>query len=388
MRISSRPTAALVTGATGFLGSYLCRELLKEPAAMVYCLVRASSSAEARSRLNSRLREIGTSDDDLQRVMAIPGDLSRPGLGISEAHYGLLARYVEVIHHCGASTNMAASYSRIKATNVTSTIDVLRLATHGRVIPVHFVSTLGVLMAAYSHGGIPEVQEEHDVPLEHVPKIGYEHSKWVSERLIREAHLRGVPTAIHRPGLILGDSAAGDCSPIDGVALILQACLQIGAVPDTGKLVPVSSVDYVSRSIAAIAAQPHLLGQTYNLIDPRPMSWAEVFSQLRAYGYDLETVPYSAWWARLQAERGRPPARSLAAMSLFMAYILSDDPRHRLPRFTCDRTTDLLAGPDSAVTLPLMDGPYFHRMFERLREMGALSPERVRSGVPSGRRGV
>ena len=385
VRISSKPAATLVTGATGFLGSYLCRELLKEPTTLVYCLVRAASSGEAQARLNGRLREIGTREDALERAVAVPGDLSRPGLGISDAHRDLLTERVESIHHCGASTNMAASYSRIKATNVTSTVEVLRLATRARVIPVHFVSTLGVLMAASSHGGLSEAREEDEVPLEHVPKIGYEYSKWVSERLMRAAHGRGIPTTIHRPGLILGESNAGDCSPIDGVALILQACLQIGAVPDTDKLVPMSSVDYVGRSIAAISSQPQLVGGTYNLIDPRPIPWSTLFSQLRASGYDLTVLPYSAWWDRLQAARGRPPARSLAAMKLFMSYILSDDPRYRLPRFVCDRTVDVLAGLDPAVTLPPMDAAYFSRMFTRMREMGflPLPPETAGTAVTS-----
>ncbi|MFQ7839861.1 MAG: SDR family oxidoreductase [Thomasclavelia spiroformis] len=37
----------LLTGATGYLGSYLLRELLQETTMQIYCLIRAESLREA-----------------------------------------------------------------------------------------------------------------------------------------------------------------------------------------------------------------------------------------------------------------------------------------------------------------------------------------------------
>ena len=45
----------LVTGATGFLGRYLVRELLQRPGGGIHCLVRAASESEVRTRLRDVL---------------------------------------------------------------------------------------------------------------------------------------------------------------------------------------------------------------------------------------------------------------------------------------------------------------------------------------------
>ena len=49
----SRPVSAVfLTGATGYLGGYLLRELLVRTEAQIYCLVRAASSGEAHARIS------------------------------------------------------------------------------------------------------------------------------------------------------------------------------------------------------------------------------------------------------------------------------------------------------------------------------------------------
>ena len=70
--------AYFVTGATGFIGRYLVENLLKR-GKPIYVLVRKSSEkklALARARWGA---------DDKQ-VIAVHGDLEKPGLGVAAAH--------------------------------------------------------------------------------------------------------------------------------------------------------------------------------------------------------------------------------------------------------------------------------------------------------------
>ena len=46
----TRPSRILLTGATGFLGAYLLRELIEQTSADVYCLVRAEARRRGRRR--------------------------------------------------------------------------------------------------------------------------------------------------------------------------------------------------------------------------------------------------------------------------------------------------------------------------------------------------
>ncbi len=68
-----------VTGATGFIGKFLVGELLQQPEAKVYVLVRPSSQDKF-EMLQERFGEAG------DRLVALYGDVTEPGL-IDEAEY-------------------------------------------------------------------------------------------------------------------------------------------------------------------------------------------------------------------------------------------------------------------------------------------------------------
>ncbi|HXG54451.1 MAG TPA: SDR family oxidoreductase [Vicinamibacterales bacterium] len=79
----------LLTGATGFLGAALLKELLGASDATIVCLVRPTSQPIAVS-------EPG-------RLRTITGDLSRPRLGLSDASYDALAHEVDAVCHAAAA---------------------------------------------------------------------------------------------------------------------------------------------------------------------------------------------------------------------------------------------------------------------------------------------
>ena len=54
----SEPRHILLTGATGFLGAFLLRELLERTEADIHCLVRAGSADEGRTRLRQTLQSV------------------------------------------------------------------------------------------------------------------------------------------------------------------------------------------------------------------------------------------------------------------------------------------------------------------------------------------
>src|SRR5262249_37716095 len=134
-------SAVFLTGATGFLGAFLLRELLEQlPTGRVFCLVRAASPEDGARRLRANLTAWGLWDDSFaSRITAVPGDLGRPLLGLAEADFDRIAREAGAIYHNGASVNLFYAYSTLKPANVLGTHEVLRLAARGRVKPVHYV---------------------------------------------------------------------------------------------------------------------------------------------------------------------------------------------------------------------------------------------------------
>ncbi|HEY0299755.1 MAG TPA: thioester reductase domain-containing protein, partial [Rhizomicrobium sp.] len=193
---SAAPATFLLTGATGFIGAYLLDALRTRNRAPIYCLVRAADAAEAKARLAANLAVYGLAPPD-DNVVAAPGDLAAPRLGLDAAAFERLAGETDAILHCGALVKWTYPYAALRGANVEGTLEVLRLATRGRLKPVHFISTVGVFSSGEHRGGA--VLET--TPLEDSGSlaVGYAQSKWIAEKLVRLAGARGLPVAIYRP---------------------------------------------------------------------------------------------------------------------------------------------------------------------------------------------
>jgi len=109
----TRPDGLVIflTGATGFLGAYILRELLIRPnhVAQVICLVRARSAAEA----TDRVRESGTNEGIWDehwvsngRLLPFCGDLSAAKYGLSDVEWNNLVETTDVILHNEAMVNV------------------------------------------------------------------------------------------------------------------------------------------------------------------------------------------------------------------------------------------------------------------------------------------
>src|SRR6185369_16546869 len=159
--LTDHPRHILLTGATGFLGAFLLRELLDRTTAEVHCLVRAKSVEAGRVRLRQTLQTYSLWHDGLEgRIVPVPGDLGEPRLGVSAAVSADLAATIDVIYHSGAFVNWILPYERLKPANVVGTEEILRLATRVRIKPVHFVSSLGVFPLLSRSGEVTVIREE------------------------------------------------------------------------------------------------------------------------------------------------------------------------------------------------------------------------------------
>ncbi|MFM7314811.1 MAG: SDR family NAD(P)-dependent oxidoreductase, partial [Cyanobium sp.] len=141
----AEPEAILLTGATGFLGAFLLAyQLERHPRLSVYCLVRAEGAGAARARVRANLEHYGLWQDGwAARIVALPGDLALPGLGLdASAWQGLVERLDGVLHN-GAQLSYVAPYGQLRAANVGGTLEVLRLAAAASA-PLEFISSTAV----------------------------------------------------------------------------------------------------------------------------------------------------------------------------------------------------------------------------------------------------
>lgn len=217
---TSRPRTVLLSGATGFLGRFLCLEWMETLAARngkVIAIVRARDATIARTRIEAAM---GTLDEKLTKhfrtlakdhLEVIAGDLALPLLGQTEEQFQKLADEVDQIVHPGALVNHRLSYRDLFEPNVVGTAELIRLALTNKQKRFDYISTVGV---PYSNARLRDESEDADVrtiapemPLNEKYATGYAASKWAGEVLLRDAHERfGLPVNVFRPNMILAHS--------------------------------------------------------------------------------------------------------------------------------------------------------------------------------------
>ncbi len=288
-----------LTGATGFLGAFILDGLLSETEARVHCLVRPRPGGDAMAPLREALKSYGLwHPDRASRVVPVPGDLSEPLLGLPEQGFDELAREVDVVIHAGALVNLIYPYSALKPANVDGTREVLRLASRRSIKPVHHVSTNGVF--GRDHGICEEDTDLED--LAGTQDDGYGRSKWVAEKLAREAAARGLPVTVYRPGNISGHSETGASNPKDFLGAVISESVRIGSAPTIeGWRVEMTPVDFVSGAILRLADDPSAAGKTFHLANTEPPPAELVFGWIEDLGYDLSRSDYPDWLGTIRS---------------------------------------------------------------------------------------
>jgi thioester reductase-like protein len=366
----------LLTGATGFLGTFLLKELIRRTSARVHCLVRAADSAAGRARIEKALAAHLLWDDaDAARIVPVCGDLGEPLMGLSEETFTALAGQIDAVYHNGALVDFTYPYAKLRAANVEGTEAALRLACTSRTKAFHLVSSVAVWA-----GRFPVAEED---PLEDIAGLenGYAQSKWVAERLVHEAAGRGLPVCVYRPPRVVGDTRRGVTNLDDFVARVIKGCAQLGLAP-TGHFFDVMSpVDYVAAAIVALSRDPRAYQRrVFHLARPRLMSWRTILDYMVDAGVPLRMVPYDEWRSAL-VERCQTEDNALRPLlPLFRPQ--SEDARaqpppevvidwDQLPTVACAHTEELLAG--TGIACPELGRGLLDAHFEYFFQSGHLA---------------
>ncbi len=237
----------LVTGATGFVGSHLVRELL-ERGDRVRVLVRPTSSLRALARF---------------RVEVARGDLRDP------SSLRAAMRGVRRVFHVAADYRLwAREPAEIYESNLLGTRNLLS-AIDARVERVVYTSTVATIAVPRDHLPDETTHASFDEMIGH-----YKRSKFLAERAVLDAAARGVPVVIVNPTTPVGP---GDWRPTPTGQVIVDFLRhRMPAYVQTGlNVVPVEDI---ARG-HLLAAERGRIGERY-LLGGRNMTLKEILDAL------------------------------------------------------------------------------------------------------------
>ncbi len=363
------PSKLFITGATGFVGSHLLAEILDSRPVQIFCLVRAANAAQGVERIRKGMETFSLWKEHYrEQLIPVMGDLSKPGLGLSEEDRERIAQEADFIIHNGASVNFIYPYSALKAVNVDGTREVIRLAFHRRIKPVHFISTVAVLPMGAHRVFMEANSLDHRLNL----NMAYDETKWVAEKMLTAARDRGLPVTVYRPGEVSGHSATGQCVPQHFIYAVLAGSMQLRAFPKANSMVDLTPVDYVAQAINHLAFRQESLGKTFHIVNPNPIHIDHLLDWFRSIGYRFDIKRLNAWRSQLMND----PAFTDNALYPYAA-VLEDFHEVHLNFPVYDTRETLAALEGSGVECPPIDEQLMSTYQQFFVKVGFLEPPHV-----------
>lgn len=295
---------AFVTGVTGFLGSYILRDLLlrTEVDITVYAHVRASDETSAYERLEKAGVTYGIWDDSFKsRIKIVLGDLSVAQFGLSDESWNKLGSEIDTIIHNGALVHWVYPYAKLRDANVIASANVLNLCSIGKAKYFNFVSSTSTVDTDFFFEKKDAILESDDLQGSATGLTGgYGQSKWAAEYIIREAGKRGLKGQVIRPGYVSGASWNGSSNTDDFLLRFLKGCVQLKYIPDIANDVNMVPVDHVARVCTSAAIHSLAEFSVANVTAHPRIAFNNYLNQLSKFGYNVTVEDYDSWKTHLE----------------------------------------------------------------------------------------
>lgn len=260
--------ALFITGITGYIGSYVAHGLLEGwPDLRLAALVRAKSDEEARQRLWKSLQlhqpDFDRFAQQLPRIDIYRGDLTAPGLGLSDEDRDRLIKSTDSVLHIAASLNRKSAKACFNV-NLRGTLEIIKIARaaadHHGLRRFSDVSTVAVA----GHRRDEMVTEADTIDWARSDYDPYARTKKFCEHMVHEL-LPDVPTTVFRPSTVLGDSRFPETTQFDMVRAF-SALAYMRVIPlDPDWRMDICPADFVAKGIYTVHMADKPRYDAYNL---------------------------------------------------------------------------------------------------------------------------
>ncbi|PHH89621.1 hypothetical protein CDD83_5637 [Cordyceps sp. RAO-2017] len=275
----------LLTGTTGYVGSYILDQLLAHPKSpRVICLNRSADGLHLQVSRNKQRDESLATDFPPDRVRFLAADLaSGSNLGLCDVDFEELVRDVTLVIHNAWPVDFNLPLSAFKPA-LDGLLNLIWLCHRGRRSPAMlFISSISAAMNLQFQS-IPE----RLVDSLEAPTSGYGESKFVAEHLLFEASQRlGFKAAVLRVGQVTGAAhSSGRWNSRDWLPRLIVSSRYLGAIP--AHLGPLNEVDWIPiDSLASFVTDVSMMDaasrpafDVYHAVNPRVTTWPELLPSI------------------------------------------------------------------------------------------------------------
>ena len=363
------PKRVLLSGATGFLGIHIFRELIQNHSCDIIALVRGSAELSAKDRLDSLLAYYFGDifeEEVHKRVAFVEADVTSDDLleKLKGQDFDLIINCAAVVKHFSNDD----SIERVNLGGVKNLIEVA-LAHDARLVQISTLSVAGENI----NGKFPSTRRIHESEIFFGQDISnkYIHSKIKAEEAIIEAvNSRGLVGKIVRVGNLMGREKDGEFQVNSGTNSFMnsiRAYVQLGCFPVSGAdaTIDFSPIDEVAKTVLLLSSTPKQY-TLFHSANSHEVEMGDVLAALNAYGFKVDIVPDAVFSQRL-SEFMKDEKKNMAVSSLISydsasgesrAFILSDN------SFTIKALYRL------GYKWPITDKHYLERSIESLATLG------------------
>jgi thioester reductase-like protein len=262
------------TGFPGFIGKRLVSRLASKDPQMSFAFLVQEKMRDAALFALGELEAEHSGIRDRSTVLV--GDITQSLLGLEPSSYAAETARTTHVWHLAAIYDLSVPEAIAYQVNVVGTANVLDFCESSpNLVRLDYVST------CYVSGKRTGLVLESELDEGQAFKNHYEATKCWAEIEVRRRQHR-IPTCIHRPAIVIGDSRTGETDKYDGpyffITLLarLPGWMPVPNVGDGTSRLNLVCVDFLVDAMAELGFKEEALGETVQLADPSPYTTDEI----------------------------------------------------------------------------------------------------------------
>ena len=282
----------LITGASGFLGIHIFKEIIENEDGLIYCLQRGKKDLSPEDRLKSLLfYYFDENYEDLfgKRIFVVEGDIT------NIEDFKKLENYpIDTIINSAANVKHFAEGSQIEDVNIFGVENGLEFAKNMGACYVQVSTTSTAGESVNNFPPKDTVFDEQTLYVGQALDNKYLSSKFAAERLVLEHVVNGGEGKIVRVGNLMARESDVEFQinfESNGFINRIKAYVTLQAMPFDLLVAQTefSPIDIVAKSIVALAKTPKE-NTVFNSYNSHYITYADVLHSIITQGYEMKKV--------------------------------------------------------------------------------------------------